>query len=309
MRIIPVIVVPIVVLILGCVENNTGVCISYLNQNPPGKYPSVFAPDYFSEFADYRDAVFTPDGTEFYFTQIQHDTFTIMTRYFENGKWTDPVVAPFSGKFNDFEPCISIDGKCFYFASMRPSEFKPEMENDIDIWRMDRESNKWGEPQRLDTVINTGCMEYFPSVTKNKNLVFGRNNLEMTRGDVYISKRVNGKFIKPVKLPEIINLPSTAFNAFIAPDESYIIFSTYIQNEGKWHSDLFISFMHANSRWSDPVNMKGLNSSGNDHAPSLSPDGKYLFFASTRNCNENKKHQIFWVDATVITDMKLKIND
>jgi len=310
MRITPVIFI-FCILILSCAEHSSYEP-AYLSfqPSPPGNSPRLFAPDHFAPLVNYRDAAFTPDGKEFYFTRIRQDTFTIMECRYVNGKWSAPEPARFSGNHNDFEPCISADGKFFYFASMRPSELKPEMKNDIDIWRMEKTSDGWSQPELLDTVINSTCMEYFPSVTSSGDLYFGRNNQKMTRGDIYVSRFQKGKFTKAQKLPATVNLPATSYNACIAPDESYILFSTYIQENGPWHSDLFISFRGENGWWSEAINMGSqINSPGNDHAPSFSPDGKYLFFASTRGQNSNDKHRIYWISTNIINQLKKQRNE
>jgi len=232
-----------------------------------------------------------------------------MNSKYHSGKWSQPTIAIFSGKYNDFEPCISPDGKSFYFASMRPSKGKQTMKNDIDIWKMEQNDYGWSEPKRLGDTINTNCMEYYPSITKDGTLYFGRNDLALTRGDIYSSKFSKSSFTKPEKLPDIVNLPNTSFNAFISPDESYLIFSTYVQDSLSWHSDLYISFRNKNGNWNTPENMgKQINSKGNDFSPWVSYNGKCLFFASTRlnTTGKNKNHEIFWVSTDIIKNIKIK---
>jgi hypothetical protein len=226
---------------------------------------------------------------------------------YNGGKWTAPAVAPFSGVYNDFEPCISPDGQKFFFASMRPSEFKKEMENDIDIWVMQKENEAWGRPELLEETINTDCMEYYPSITGTGTLFFGRNDPGLTRGDIYRSELTGNRYSDPEKLPETVNMPGTSFNGFISPDESFLIFSTYIQEDSSLRCDLYISFKDSHGEWTDPRNMgEQINSKGNDLSPWVSHDNKYLFFASTRldPTGQNKSHDIFWVDASVIEEYR-----
>jgi len=273
----------------------------YLNQPAPGLKPVLFFPEFFP--VNVRDIAITPDGKEIYFTQVEDDSYKIMYSKYKAGEWSAPSVAPFSGKYNDFEPCISAKGDKFYFASMRPSVNKRDMKNDIDIWVMDRTGKDWSKPRLLGPSINTNCMEYYPSISNDETLYFGRNDLEMTRGDIYFSRYIKAKYTVPVILPESINLPGTSFNAFIEPDESYIIFSTYVQDSLNLHSDLYISFRDRNGEWSESRRMgEQINSKYNELSPWVSHDGKYLFFTSTRldSTGKNKKHDIFWIDASVI---------
>jgi len=292
----------------GCVckKSENYIITEYLNQPPPGTKPVVFAQEFLP--LNSRDVAFTPDGKEFYFTQVKNDTFTILCSKYIGGKWTVPSIAPFSGIDNDFEPCISSNGKKFYFASMRPSKLKKEMKNDVDIWSMNRDESGWSKPKLVDATINTKCMEYYPSITKKGALYFGRNDSALTRGDIYSSKFIDNKYNRPEKLPEVVNFPGTSFNAFIASDESYLIFSTYLKNGLSWHSDLHISFRDSSGEWTDPQNMgEQINSTSNELSPWVSHDGKYLFFASKRldSTGQNKKHNIFWVNAEVIENYRL----
>jgi Tol biopolymer transport system component len=43
-----------------------------------------------------------------------------------------------------------------------------------------------------------------------------------------------------------------------------------------------------------------VNSAGSDYTPMLSPDGKYLFFTSSREGQDD----IFWIDARVIAELR-----
>jgi hypothetical protein len=225
---------------------------------------------------------------------------------FQNGEWTQPAIASFSGKYNDFEPVISRDGN-FFFGSMRPTKNKPNMTNDADIWMMRAAENGWSDPEVLPPPITSSCMEYFPSVTTDGTLYFGRNDFAMTRGDIHFSRLIEGKYSKPVKLPAIINLTASSFNAFIAPDESFLLFSTYLQDDSHWYSDLYIASRNSDGKWSEPSNLgPNINSRGNDHAPWISHDGKYLFFSSTRldSSGKNENHSIFWLSTNILENYK-----
>ena len=57
---------------------------------------------------------------------------------------------------------------------------------------------------------------------------------------------------------------------------------------------LYISFRNADGTWSTPQKMnEKMNFSGNARFPSISPDGKYLFF-----CGDDGN--IYWIDIKVI---------
>jgi hypothetical protein len=57
---------------------------------------------------------------------------------------------------------------------------------------------------------------------------------------------------------------------------------------------MFVGFKRDDGSWGDPINLgPAVNSSYMDKCPSLSPDGKFLFFVSSRP-NGNKNPQKVW---------------
>jgi Tol biopolymer transport system component len=73
----------------------------------------------------------------------------------------------------------------------------------------------------------------------------------------------------------------------VSPDGRYLIF-------GSNYNDLFVTFNKGNGEWSAPVNLNqyypGINTSDQEYAPTISPDGRYLFF--TRIASGG----VFWVE-------------
>ena len=66
----------------------------------------------------------------------------------------------FLGQYDDSDPHICQDGKTLYFISDRPSEAE---QPSADIWVVKREdTGSWGEPARLDSLLNSRQREYSP---------------------------------------------------------------------------------------------------------------------------------------------------
>ena len=105
-----------------------------------------------------------------------------------------------------------------------------------------------------------------------------------------------------------LNSSSPDHCPFVAPDESYLIFSSFRGGLGR--SDLFISFRKQDGSWSKPKNMgPEINSPYKDEYPFVTPDGKYLFFNSNRPSALNSRPipdgpgSIYWVRAGIIEKM------
>jgi Tol biopolymer transport system component len=295
------------VLLAGCLlggcsveKNTTAKSGAYLGQKPPGLKPKIFAPNIVSTEKNELNCVFSPDGNEVYFSVWKEGVNTIMTMKRKDGRWSDRMIASFSGNYSDVDPYITLDGKKLYFSSMRPLNNTGDPK-DSDIWYVEKTmDDDWGQPVRLDEPNSIGKDDYYTSISANGTLYFSVFETHGSPGDIYRSKLVTGQYT-PAELVEYSI--STEFNEhdpFIAPDESYLIFVSD-RPRGYGRSDLYISFRIEDGAWTEPKNMgEEINSSGFDFTPILSPDSSYLFF--TRNINGNG--DIYWVDAKIIEELK-----
>lgn len=246
---------------------------------------SLVGEDVISTFINERDFAMSPDGKEVYFT-ISTPKSSVQTIVFcqqvRKGVWTLPEVVSFAGEFSDLEPAFSADGQTLFFASNRPlSGSNPK---DFDIWKVSRVGKDWGKPENLGLPINTESDEFYPSVAKNGNLYFTATYKNgIGREDIFISRFNNNRYQIPEVLDTAINSKFYEFNAFISPEEDYIIFTTYGRQGDLGGGDLYISKKNPNGQWMPSENLRMLNSKQLDYCPSVSPDGKVLFFTSDRH--------------------------
>ncbi len=280
-----------------CSDDQTGVQTSvmpelrgpYLGQEPPGPRPRLFAPGVVSTGLATRDVAITPDGNELYFSVTLGAKTMIMVTRQVDGVWTEPEVAPFSGRYLDIEPTISADGQRFYFLSTRPQPGQEEKPGWVyqDIWVMDREGDEWGEPSNLGSPVNSDAPEFFPSVTADGTMYFTREG-EDRISSTYRSRFVDGVYTEPELLPPQVNCGRDRFNVFVARDETFVIVPAVGREDGLGGVDYYVVFRSIDDTWSEPVNMGPLinQATGREWSASLSPDGKYLFFMSSRTDNE-----------------------
>jgi hypothetical protein len=169
-----------------------------------------------------------------------------------------------------------------YFASNRPlAGNKPK---DFDIWVVERTGKTWGEPKNLGSTINTESDEFYPSITKSGNLYFTAQYKEgIGKEDIFIAQWSADHFEKPIPLDTAVNSKSYEFNAFVDPDEKFILYTGYGRKNDKGRGDLYMSVKDVNGKWLPSKNLTTLNSTRLDYCPYLSPDKKILFFTSERN--------------------------
>jgi len=268
----------------------------YFCQTPPGKSAELFAPKIINHLA-HSSPSFTPDGKEIYWSTVSgnNETRKIFYVKFDNNKWSKPILTSFSGNHHDDQPFISYDGKKIYFASKRPKIENGDQEN--DIWISDKTEQGWNEPRTINNLIGF----WTPTVTRNGTIYF----LEIIEGTRVICRAElkNGKYSKIECLNEHINKKGGLnWCPFIAPDESYLIFSS--NREGGFGlGDLYISFKNKNGEWQEAINMgNSINTDRQERFPGVSPDGKYLFF--TRWHSAPNYHDLYWVDARIIKNLK-----
>jgi hypothetical protein len=82
---------------------------------------------------------------------------------------------------------------------------------------------------------------------------------------------------------------------YVTPDESILLFDAYTAGLGR--PELYVSYRAADGSWSKAAKLgPEINATQTEYAPSLSHDGRYLFFHRETNGNGD----IWWVDAAVL---------
>jgi len=275
----------------------------YLGQKPPGMTPEVFAAELRSTMVGFA---FSPDGTELYYGLGSGIMFSRQ----ENGRWTKPQTAPFSGRYRDFDFNFAPDGASLFFTSNRPLTKDGAPQNQFDIWVVHRTETGWSEPINIGLPINTGQNEVYPSVSINGNLYFFRQPGSSPKwvADIYCSKFVDGHYTTPEKLGSEINSEFPDIDPFIAPNESYLIFHSFREG-GFGRADLYISFRKNDGTWTHALNMGNkINTADGDSSGRVSCDGKYFFFH--RSNLQASKSESYWVSANIIEELRSKeLND
>jgi len=297
----------------------------YLGQKPPGMTPEIFAPGIISTSYNERIACFTSDGKELYFMLIGPPVGVLLHMKEESGRWTKPQVVPFSGRYNG-KYTLSPNGKKIVFSSNRPLGGKGKPLNDHYTWIIEKKNDVWGEPKYLK-IFEDEEKSYsgYPTIASSSNIYFFSNRKNgIGRADIYMSRFVNGTYLKPENVGNGVNTKYDEIDPYIAPDESYIIYSRR-GDEGFGGIDLFISFKKEDGSWTNGKNMgKDINSSATEYCPTVSPDGKYFFFTSNRSAYKpfsetpltyeekirilsgpgSGSEDIYWVDARIIEELK-----
>ena len=247
--------------------------------------PTLFGEGVFTTGAYDFFVALTPDQNTAYLCRAAADFgyWTILETRQRGGKWTTPTMASFSGRWSDADPHLTQDGSKLFFISNRPDSGDTAKAS-CDLWMVEREGQGWGDPRPLGPEVNGAGTEWSPSVAANGNLYFGATREGgKGRDDIWMARFENGRYASPVNLGDSINTRSGEVEPWIAPDESYLIFSAGGRPDGQGGLDLYISFRR-DGAWSGARPLgHGINSPSWDFNPSVSPDGRTFFFTSARS--------------------------
>ncbi len=224
---------------------------------------------------------FTADMKTLFFTSKRGEDkdFCIYTSRFENNKWQPAGIASFSGKYFDADAFIDPQDDKLYFFSMRPrgkDTIPLEMPN---IWYTGKKEGSWAEPKMIKGDINSPTSgEGYLSLTKNGTMYFSTmGRLEGKQHDIFKSTSSDHMFSEPEYVE--IDIDTSFSNPFISPDEDFLLIDSR-QAGGLGGNDLYFVKRLRGNTWSKPVNIgPKINTPGDEGTPSLSPDGKWLFFS------------------------------
>jgi hypothetical protein len=278
----------------------------YLGQRPPGTTAELFAPGLFAEDEWVGCSGFLNDGTVFVYSSMKDGTdWRFKPTYvmkLENGRWTEPEVAPFSASM-PYNFTVGPGGTTIYFTTLKsPDKSTSMLLEQANIWAVTLVDNRWTEPVMLGASINTEeYYENYPTVARDGTVYYmSRREDSVGKTDIYRSQNRDGRYGDAENLGVPVNSVESDQDPFIAPDGSYLIVCLTGREESIGGYDLYVSFPGEDGSWSEPVNLgPGVNSAEAEFRPYVTTDGKYLFFTSLDP--EKEIGRIFWVSAEVIS--------
>lgn len=268
----------------------TGLALCSLASTAYAANPEIFAPGVISGPASDAAPAFMPDGNSVYFFRTNLNDYTILVSHLDAGHWSAPEIAPFSGQWRDLAPAISPDGRVMIFSSSRPLPGTAAPPDGVwngtnhpgkggNLYRMERKGEGWSEPVRLPESVNRSTGVFSPSIAADGSLYFMEAYGANTRFRLFRSQFKDGSYRAAEPLA-FSNGEWTDVDPAVAPDESFLVFSSSRPPSKTDQLDLFIVF-RKNGVWGEPQH---LDAAINGYAPiiesRLGPDGNTLYFSS-----------------------------
>lgn len=268
----------------------------YLGQAPPGGVPVLFAPEFLVDPGEYHSPmVFAPDGREAYWSPMPgHGRNTTLRTRLVDGSWTAPEYVDFGLDAGGTEVAYSPDGGMIYFLSTQQLEGEPPVEGPPErIWFAARDPDGHVGPARIMPPVVAAYFTHWQfSVAENGNLYFTSRPPGNGGPDIYVARFSGGTYLEPQPLGPGVNSSSIEHCPFVAPDESYLLFTRNDEHRG--NRDLFVSYSSSDGSWNEAEPLPfPINSEHTEIYPVISPDGRYLFFLSWRE----GAGRMYWVEA------------
>lgn len=171
-------------------------------------------------------------------------------------------------------------------ASFRRTNYYLDMKNQMEFLATQLENFQPIQKEKLPEPLNTFQLQYFPVLTADgEQILFtkrdgtGNNDKE----DIFMAfVSPEGDWSKPQSIAQTINSPYNEGTCSVTADGNILIYTSCDAPDSEGSCDLYIAYK-VNGMWQRPRNMgKNVNSRSWDSQPSLSADGRVLFFSSNR---------------------------
>ncbi len=234
-------------------------------KNPPDTIPKIFGKGIITieDRGEFGLAI-SPSYDEIFFTAGNQDGGLMFIKKEKDGHWSSPKVANLRGD-NEFEmeAFYTLDGEQLFFTSGDTSDINR-------IWRSVKEKSGWSKAELLNSPVNKTFV--FWATFTNTNTMYYTN---LAVAKIYRSELVDGKYSKTSD----VGIEGFQFHPTIAADESYILFNSRRPDSFGEH-DIYIVFKTNKGSWTAPINLgEQINTDVSETCPSISPDGKFIFFS------------------------------
>lgn len=215
-----------------------------------------------------------------------------------NGVWQSPknLNANVNSERDETIDNISLDGNTLLLSGNFAGTF-----GNFDIYFLEKDSNSWGALRHLPSPINSEYTDEAANLSADGQVLlftsdrpggvgeFRAYNSGVYNGgnmgnlDIYVSKKVNGRWTEPINLGETINTPFAERSAYLHPDGKTLYFSSD-GHYGLGNLDVYMSKRLNDTswtEWSEPVNLgKEINSILDDWGYKISLNGDSAVFSA-----------------------------
>jgi outer membrane protein OmpA-like peptidoglycan-associated protein/tetratricopeptide (TPR) repeat protein len=142
--------------------------------------------------------------------------------------------------------------------------------------------------ENMGSSINTKNDEYFPGFTIDESIMIFTRKINMNE-DFYMSQKHNGVWSKAIPLPGRVNTPMNEGTISVTANGKYIFYTACNRPYGLGSCDIYLSILNPDGTFGEARNLKyPLNTQHWESMPSVSADGKTIYFCSNRPGGKGK---------------------
>ena len=193
----------------------------------------------------------------------------------------DAINSPVS----DAHPTVSTDGLSLYFTG--GNQLGGEGRRDIWVSRRASRSDAWGSPVNLGPGINTGDHDDNPTLSHDgRSLYFSSDRDGQGGFDLWVAHRDDPAddlgWGTPVNLGAGVNSAADERDAepFQDPGRRALL---YFASNRAGSSDIWMASLGSDGAWTDAEPVQALSGAAEDESPTISRDGRTVYFASDRS--------------------------
>lgn len=191
----------------------------------------------------------------------------------KQGKFTEAFL-----QFQEIDPLLD--------QAFKKSVYYNEMKSQMDFLSSQLGDIRSIEKEMLEPPLNQFNLQYFPVLTADgKQILFtkrdGMGNFD--KEDIFTAFfDGEGGWTEPKSIAHTINSPYNEGTCSVTADGNILIFTSCDAPDSQGSCDLYVAYK-VNGAWERPTNMgTKVNSRSWDSQPTLSADGRILFFSSNR---------------------------
>lgn len=217
-----------------------------------------------------------------------------------NGQDMTSAVSFLNTAFEEECPVLSPDGKLLAFTISSHPDNIAKSKDHGDIWFSKWTEAGWSTPVHGGNMINNAFHNTVAGFSPDGNQMFLMGHYaapgkQITSQGLSVSIRNGDTWLAPVNIniPYFVN--RTEYNSgFLSADGSVLVYSA-MGRETRGGVDIYVAFKN-NGKWTEPKNLGPvINTPLQDVTPSLSLDGKRLFFSSN-GIDQDVSFDIYYSD-------------
>ncbi len=257
---------------------------------------------------------YNQNASEIYFAKRNDNKDSVFNIWYTkkiNNNWSKPIKmpAPINSGANESDPCISPDGKTFYFVRDFVNESLKKFECKT-MYVSHLYDGKWSNPAELPAPVNSGCDRNPRIAADGKSLYFSSlRNIENKNSDIFYTKLITkNAWITPVR-DTLFNTLFDEFSPCYDADNQNMYFSRISSDKKTELERIYYAPVSLEFKPEKTVIVSGIITDLNTNLPIpakidiIDPYSSIILYSITNNSETGEYSYILGIDRTYKIDI------